>query len=150
MRLRLVRAESTFAYMDALEGYLREHGRPLAFYSDKHSVFRIARPSQASGETRRGFGRALAELQIEIICADTSQAKGRALRANRTLQDRLVKALRLEGASAIEEGNAFRVSRRASTIASQGSPPSPTISTALWLVPPTGCARGSASRTSAR
>ena len=107
MQLRFCEAESTFAYMDALEGYLEAHGRPLAFYSDKHSVFRIARPSQASGETRPEFGRALAELQIEIICADTSQAKGRVERANRTLQDRLVKALRIEGIATIQDGNAF-------------------------------------------
>ena len=53
------------------------------------------------------FGRALAELNIEIICANSSQAKGRVERANRTLQDRLVKGLRLEGISDMDAGNAF-------------------------------------------
>lgn len=53
------------------------------------------------------FGRALAELNIEIICANRSQAKGRVERANRTLQDRLVKELRLAGISNMDEGNAF-------------------------------------------
>lgn len=53
------------------------------------------------------FGRALAELNIEILCANSSQAKGRVERANRTLQDRLVKELRLADISSMEEGNAF-------------------------------------------
>jgi hypothetical protein len=53
------------------------------------------------------FGRALSELNIEIICANSSQAKGRVERVNRTLQDRLVKELRLAGISSIEDGNAF-------------------------------------------
>ena len=53
------------------------------------------------------FGRALAELNIEILCANSSQAKGRVERVNRTLQDRLVKDLRLAGISSIEAGNAF-------------------------------------------
>jgi len=58
-----------------------------------------------SGMTQ--FGRALAELNIEIICANTSQAKGRVERANRTLQDRLVKELRLENVCDIDGGNRF-------------------------------------------
>lgn len=53
------------------------------------------------------FGRALNELNIEILCANRSQAKGRVERANRTLQDRLVKELRLAGISDMEVGNAF-------------------------------------------
>ena len=53
------------------------------------------------------FGRALETLNIEIICANSPQAKGRVERANGTLQDRLVKAMRLEGISTIAEANAF-------------------------------------------
>ena len=53
------------------------------------------------------FGRALAELNIEILCANSSQAKGRVERINRKLQDRLVKELRLAGKSSMEDGNAF-------------------------------------------
>lgn len=53
------------------------------------------------------YGCALAELNIEILCANSSQAKGRVERANRTLQDRLVKELRLAGAASVEDGNAF-------------------------------------------
>jgi hypothetical protein len=79
---------------------------PGSLYSDKHSVFRINRDAQGgSGMTQ--FGRALAELNIEIICANSSQAKGRVERANRTLQDRLVKELRLEDVCDMDTGNAF-------------------------------------------
>lgn len=106
MELRFVQSESTFSYFSALESYLLKHGRPVAFYSDKHTVFRVAKPSQhMTGMTQ--FGRALAELNIEILCANSSQAKGRVERANRTLQDRLVKELRLAGISKMDEGNAF-------------------------------------------
>ncbi|WP_338092673.1 ISNCY family transposase [Salipiger mangrovisoli] len=106
MELRFVASESTFSYFEALESYLLKHGRPVAFYSDKHSVFRVPKPSEhMTGMTQ--FGRALAELNIEIICANSSQAKGRVERANRTLQDRLVKDLRIAGISNMEDGNAF-------------------------------------------
>ena len=56
---------------------------------------------------RDRFGCGLAKLSIEILCANSSQAKGRVERANRTLQDRLVKELRLAGAASVEDGNAF-------------------------------------------
>ncbi|WP_139792871.1 ISNCY family transposase, partial [Pseudophaeobacter leonis] len=106
MELRFVISESTFSYFDALESYLLKHGRPVAFYSDKHTVFRVPKPNKhMTGMTQ--FGRALAELNIEILCANSSQAKGRVERANRTLQDRLVKELRLAGVSSMEDGNAF-------------------------------------------
>jgi transposase len=104
MQLRFVPSESTGSYFQALQGYLA--GCPVAFYSDKHSVFRINRDAQGgSGMTR--FGRALAELNIEIICANSSQAKGRVERANRTLQDRLVKELRLENVCDMDTANMF-------------------------------------------
>lgn len=106
MELRFAQSESTFSYFEALESYLLKHGRPVAFYSDKHTVFRVPKPNKhMTGMTQ--FGRALAELNIEILCANSSQAKGRVERANRTLQDRLVKELRLAGISNMEDGNAF-------------------------------------------
>lgn len=106
MELRFAKSESTFSYFEALERYLSKHGRPVAFYSDKHTVFRVPAPSRyMTGMTQ--FGRALAELQIEILCANTSQAKGRVERANRTLQDRLVKELRLADISDMETANAY-------------------------------------------
>src|SRR6202012_3919964 len=99
MQLRFVPSESTDSYFQALRGYLQSHGCPVAFYSDQHSVFRVLRRDAKGGQGMTQFGRALAELNIEILCANSSQAKGRVERANRTLQDRLVKELRLAGIS---------------------------------------------------
>ena len=107
MQLRFVRSESAFSYFEALELYLQDHGAPVAFYSDKHSVFRVAKKDAKGGQGMTQFGRALCELNIEILCANSSQAKGRVERMNRTLQDRLVKALRLAGIDNIKAGNAF-------------------------------------------
>lgn len=107
MQLRFVRSESAFTYFEALELYLKEHGAPIAFYSDKHSVFRVAKKDAKGGQGMTQFGRAISELNIEILCANSSQAKGRVERMNRTLQDRLVKELRLAGISDMEAGNAF-------------------------------------------
>jgi transposase len=107
MQLRFVRSESAFSYFEALALYLREHGAPIAFYSDKHSVFRVAKKDAKGGQAMTQFGRALCELNIEILCANSSQAKGRVERMNRTLQDRLVKALRLARIDDMEAGNTF-------------------------------------------
>ncbi|PYE43141.1 winged helix-turn helix protein [Rhizobium sp. PP-F2F-G20b] len=107
MQLRFVRSESAFTYFEALALYLERHGAPIAFYSDKHSVFRVARQDAKGGQGMTQFGRALCELNIEILCANSSQAKGRVERMNRTLQDRLVKDLRLLGIDNMEAGNAF-------------------------------------------
>ena len=74
---------------------MQHHGKPVAFYSDKHSIFRVSNENAVSGNGMTQFGRALSELNIEILCANTSQAKGRVERAHHTLQDRLVKELRL-------------------------------------------------------
>lgn len=107
MQLRFVRSESSFSYFEALELYLKTHGAPVAFYSDKHSVFRVAKKDARGGQGMTQFGRALSELNIEILCANSSQAKGRVERMNRTLQDRLVKELRLAGIDDMEAGNAY-------------------------------------------
>ncbi|MGX9990362.1 ISNCY family transposase (plasmid) [Rhizobium sp. Z1P35] len=107
MQLRFVRSESAFSYFEALALYLKHHGAPIAFYSDKHSVFRVAKKDAKGGQGMTQFGRALCELNIEILCANSSQAKGRVERMNRTLQDRLVKELRLAGISGMDDGNAF-------------------------------------------
>lgn len=107
MQLRFVRSESAFTYFEALALYLEEHGAPIAFYSDKHSVFRVAKKDSKGGQGMTQFGRALSELHIEILCANSSQAKGRVERMNRTLQDRLVKELRLARIIDMEAGNAF-------------------------------------------
>jgi transposase len=107
MQLRFVPSESTDSYFEALHGYLRDHGCPVAFYSDKHTVFRVNKSDAKGGSGMTQFGRALAELNVEILCANSSQAKGRVERANRTLQDRLVKELRLADICDMDAGNIF-------------------------------------------
>ena len=97
MYLQFVEAETTFNYFAAVRSYLTEFGKPLAFYSDKFGVFRVNIPNALSGTGLTQFGRALKELDIELICAHSPQAKGRVERANQTLQDRLTKELRLRG-----------------------------------------------------
>ena len=107
MQLRFVLSESTDSYLTAVHGYVLAFGCPVALYSDKHVVFRVNKPNAAGGAGMTQLGRALAELNIEIICANSSQAKGRVERVNRTLQDRLVKELRLANICDISAGNAF-------------------------------------------
>ena len=107
MELRFVPSESTATYFEALRRYLQAHGRPVAFYSDKHSVFRAARSDAKNGNGMTQFGRALSELNMEILCANSSEAKGRVERANRTLQDRLIKELRMAGIDDIDAANAY-------------------------------------------
>lgn len=102
-----VPSESTLDYLRETRAYVERHGRPVAFYSDKHSIFRVNNREAAGGNGMTQFGRALSELNIDIICANSPQAKGRVERSFGTLQDRLVKEMRLAGISTIEAGNAF-------------------------------------------
>jgi hypothetical protein len=102
-----VPTESAFDYMRQTKAYIGKHGRPIAFYSDKHSIFRVTKRDAAGGDGMTQFGRALHELNIDIICANTPSAKGRVERSFGTLQDRLVKELRLQGISTIDAANDF-------------------------------------------
>lgn len=110
MALRFCEAETSQDYLDLLEVYLSKHGRPNAFYSDKFGVFKVNHKACEARITR--FHEVLKRLDIELICANSPQAKGRVERANKTLQDRLVKELRECNISSIEEGNAFLESFR--------------------------------------
>lgn len=103
MALRFAPAETTRAYMETLRDYLDKYGRPLALYSDRHSIFRVNNPEREGELTQ--FTRAIKTLGIEPIHANSPQAKGRVERANQTLQDRLVKELRLRNISDIESAN---------------------------------------------
>ncbi len=105
MELWFVEAESTWSYFEATEHYLLAYGKPLAFYTDKLGVFKVNQPRLREGAGLTQFGRALTELEIELICANTPQAKGRVEKANQTLQGRLPKALRLAGLSTPAEAN---------------------------------------------
>ena len=108
LELWFVPAETFFAYCEASRHYFERYGKPVAFYSDKHGIFRVNQPQTlGKGTGLTQFGRAMQELDIQIICADTPQAKGRIERANQTLQDRLVKELRLRGISDMQAGNAY-------------------------------------------
>jgi len=108
LELWFVPDETFFAYCEASRHYFERYGKPVAFYSDKYGIFRVNQPrplGSTSGLTQ--FGRAMQELDIQIICANSPQAKGRIERANQTLQDRLVKELRLRGISDRQAGNAY-------------------------------------------
>jgi len=102
MHMRFVPSESTFDYFESTRQYIEEHGKPVAFYSDKAGVFRVNAKSPRAGDRMTQFTRALEELNVDLICASSPQAKGRVERAHQTLQDRLVKELRLHGISTIE------------------------------------------------
>ena len=99
--------EDGCGYFMLLGNLIREHGIPLALYSDRHSVFvpslRSAQPKLAEGATQ--FARAMVELGIRQVFAGSAQAKGRVERAAGTFQDRLVTELRLDGASTLVGAN---------------------------------------------
>ena len=104
---RFVKTETTFNYMKLARAYFKQYGKPAAFYSDRFSVFKVNHPDPKSGTGLTQFGRACEEVEIELITANTPQAKGRVERVNKTFQDRLVKMLRLAGVNNAEEGNIF-------------------------------------------
>jgi hypothetical protein len=107
MELLFCESESAFSYFAAMRSHLEHHGKPVALYSDKAGVFRVNKKEAQGGAGVTQFGRALGSLNIDIVCANTPAAKGRVERAHLTLQDRLVKELRLRGISDIEAANAF-------------------------------------------
>ena len=105
--LSFVVEESFFGYCGLLRQYLAAHGRPAGLYTDKHGIFRVNIPNAGLGDNLTQFGRAMLSLEIPILCANTPQAKGRVERANQTLQDRLVKEMRLRGINDMQQGNAY-------------------------------------------
>jgi hypothetical protein len=113
---RFTEHDTTEENLRTLGGWLRRYGRPGAHYTDKNSIFRTTRPAalpeQLRGEGARSqFGRALSELGITWIAAHSPQAKGRIERLFKTLQDRLVKEMRLAGIASIEAANHFLETR---------------------------------------
>jgi hypothetical protein len=105
---RFYPAGTVEAHMDLLEKWLRKHGRPHALYTDRHSIFEPHEKGQplADPEAKTQFGRALEELDIELIRAHSPQAKGRVERSFGTAQDRWVKELRLAKATTCDQANA--------------------------------------------
>jgi len=107
---RFYKGETVEAYMDLLGRWLTRHGRPVAVYTDHDSVFEAQRGGEkVTGTTQ--YSRALDELGIELILANSPQAKGRVERLFGTLQDRWVKELRLARVKTREEANALVDSR---------------------------------------
>jgi transposase-like protein len=103
---RFYPGETTEAYMDLLGRYLRKHGRMVAMYVDRDSIFRAEdKHPDDPRPTWTQFSRALGQLQIELILANSPQAKGRVERSFQTAQDRLVKELRIADARTIEQAN---------------------------------------------
>ena len=107
MELLFCESESAFSYFAAMHSYLEQHGKPVALYSDKAGVFRVNKKEPQGGTGVTQFARALSSLNIDILCANPPAAKGRVERAHLTLQDRLVKELRLRGIGDVEAANAF-------------------------------------------
>jgi len=110
--LEFADSESTVSYFLAMRHYLKKNGKPLVLYVDKHGVFRVntTKAGTAGTEDTNGvtqFGRAMRELKIEVIFANSAEAKGRVERVNQTLQDRLIKELRLRGINTIEAANIY-------------------------------------------
>ena len=109
---QFIPVEDTLNLMAASWIYLETQGRPLAFYVDKDSIYKINRQATVDEEMRDSqpltqFTRAMMELGIDVITANSPQAKGRVERGHETHQDRLVKELRLAGISTMEKANPF-------------------------------------------
>lgn len=109
---RFYEYEGTIPAMDSFKRYIRKYGIPMSVYMDKHTTYKsTAEPSiedEINGTTPLSeFGRALTELEVEIIHAHSPQAKGRIERLFKTLQDRLVKEMTIRGINTIDEANRY-------------------------------------------
>ncbi len=109
---RFYEYEGTIPAMDSSRRYIRKHGIPVSVYLDKHTTYKSPAKLSIKDEINRReplsqFERAMKELGVKVIHANSPQAKGRVERLFRTLQDRLIKEMRLKGIKNIEEGNRF-------------------------------------------
>jgi transposase len=109
---RFFESDSTRTNMTLIRDYIRRYGRPVAIYADKASHFKTTRQASVDESLRElqpetQIERALRELDIEYIAANSPQAKGRVERSFGTMQDRLIKEMRLESISNIDEANHF-------------------------------------------
>ena len=101
--LRFAPVESGKVYLDTLRDRVPAHGCPLAFYSDRHGIFRVNAKDARSGDGKTEFGRVVERLEIDPINAPTPQAKGRVERANQTLRDRPIEEMRLRNITSMEQ-----------------------------------------------
>jgi len=107
MKLKFFESETTESYMDTAYEYIKEFGRPRVLYSDRHGIFKVNQKDTIKGDELAQLGRAMKTLDIELITANSPQAKGRVEKANRLLQDRLVEELRLKKIDTIDAANEF-------------------------------------------
>lgn len=107
MGLHFVENECLQGYFDVIRDYINRCGRPLAFYSDRHTIFHVPEIEALTGTGETQFGRAMRSLDIEVIPANSPQAKGRVERMNGTLQDRLIKEMRLAKINDMETANTW-------------------------------------------
>lgn len=103
--MHFFKAETTFSYFNMMDEYIKKYGLPVGLYSDKHSIFRVNTFEAKKGTGYTQFGRAMEALGVELIHAHSPQAKGRVENKNSTLQDRLVKEMRLDNINNMEEAN---------------------------------------------
>jgi len=104
---RFYDADTIESHLDLLLRWLQAYGRPLALYTDRHSIFEPQDKGRALPDAETQFGRALRELDIELIRARSPQAKGRVERSFGTAQDRVVKEMRLAKVKTIAGANAL-------------------------------------------
>ena len=103
--------EGTVPALDSFRGWVQRYGIPCSVYLDKHTTYRspqtptVEEQLQGHEQSQSQFQRAMSELGVEVIHAHSPAAKGRVERLFQTLQDRLVKELRLAGASTLAEAN---------------------------------------------
>jgi transposase len=113
MRARFYRGDTSLANLDLLYRWTEEFGRPLILYVDKASHFKVNRPRWRLEEELEDHApqtqieRAMGELRTEVIWANSPEAKGRVERLFETLQDRLVKGMRLKGIHTLEKANGY-------------------------------------------
>ena len=112
MRGRFFRHDSTFSNLKMIRSWVEEFGRPIALYVDKASHFKVNRPRSieedlSDRDPQTQIERAMGELGVEVIWANSPQAKGRVERSFGTLQDRLVKGMRQAGVKTLEEANRY-------------------------------------------
>ncbi len=105
--LHFAPVESGAVYLAALRCHVLAHGLPLAFYPARHGIFRVNAKDAQGGDGRTEFGRVAERLEIALINALTSQAKGRVERASQTLQVRLIKEMRLSNINSMGQVEAF-------------------------------------------
>jgi len=104
--------EGTLPAMGSFKGYVEKYGIPASIYLDKHSTYKSTKKQSIEDQLNNQehlsqFARAVTELGVNVIYADSPQAKGRIERLFKTFQDRVIKEMRLRGTSSIEEGNRF-------------------------------------------